>query len=122
MLDGPEILNLLKVKHVLGIKLLSEYVCKELHSNSKMYDYSYQLSNTDDGEFKIADDDDNETTDDLNMDDDNNDRLSSNDDYTDEGEQDDTQDLLNTTKDDFIGINVFNTDEPHIKNSYFSYN
>jgi hypothetical protein len=122
MLDGSEILNLLKDKRVLGLKLLSEYVFKQLNSNSKMYDYSSQLSNIDDGEFEIADDDDdndNETTDDLNIDDDNNDRSSSNDDYTDEDEQDDTRDLINTTKDDFVGMKVFNTVEPHIEHSYF---
>ncbi len=91
MLDGLEILNLLKNKRVSGLKLLSEYVFKQLNSNSKMYDYSSQLSNIDDGEFEIADDDDDDdkTTADLNMDDDNNDRFPSNDDYTDEDEQDD---------------------------------
>ena len=85
-----------------------------------MYDYSSQLSNIDDGEFEIADDDeDNETTDDLNMDDDNNDRFSSDDDYNDEDEQDDTSDLINTIKDDFAGMKVSNTVEPHIEHSYF---
>ncbi len=93
MLDGLEILNLLKDKRVLGLKLLNEYVFKQLNSNSKMYDYSSQLSNMDDGEFEITDDDDDDndkTTADLDMDDDNNDGFLSNDDYTDEDEQDDT--------------------------------
>jgi hypothetical protein len=70
MLDSLEIFNLLKDKRVLGFKLLSEYVFKQLNSNSKMYHYSSQLSNIDYGEFEIADDDDN-------------DGFPSNDDYTD---------------------------------------
>ncbi len=119
MLDGLEILNLLKDKHVLGLKLLSEYVFKQLNSNSKMYDYSSQLSNIDDGGFEIADDDADKTTVDLNMDDNNNDGFSSNDDYTDEDEQDDTRNLINTTKEDFVGIKVLNTVQPPLEHSYF---
>ncbi|CAF4734883.1 unnamed protein product, partial [Rotaria sp. Silwood2] len=84
-----------------------------------MYDYLSQLSNIDDGEFEIADDDEDETTDDLNIDDDNNDSFSSNDDYSDDDEKDDTRDLINTTKKDFIGVKVFNKIEPHIEQSYF---
>ncbi|CAF1974875.1 unnamed protein product [Rotaria magnacalcarata] len=74
MLDRLEILNLLKEKRALGLNLLSEYVFKQLNSNSKMYDHSSQLRNIDDEEFELADDDDDdERADDLNMDDDNND-------------------------------------------------
>jgi hypothetical protein len=116
MLDGLEILNVLKNKHVLGLKLLSEYVFKQLNSNSKMYDYSSQLSNMDDEEFEIADDDDDdndEATTDLNMDDDNND------DYSDEDEQDDAPNLIDTRKEDFVGMKVLNTVQSHIEHSYF---
>jgi hypothetical protein len=67
----------------------------------------------------VANDDDDETTDDLNRDDDNNDSYSSNDDYTDEDEQEDTQDLINITKNDFVGIKVFNKVESHMEHSYF---
>ncbi|CAF3295155.1 unnamed protein product [Rotaria socialis] len=122
MLDRLEILNLLKEKRVLGLNLLSEYVFKQLNSNSKMYDYSSQLSNIDDEEFELADDDDDdddERADDLNMDDGNNDSTSSNDDYTDDDEQDDTRNLINTTKDDYVGIKIFNTVQTHIEHSYF---
>ncbi|CAM4816171.1 unnamed protein product [Rotaria magnacalcarata] len=74
MVDRLEILNLLKEKRALGLNLLSEYVFKQLNSNSKMYDHSSQLRNIDDEEFELADDDDDdERADDLNMDDDNND-------------------------------------------------
>ncbi|CAF2836521.1 unnamed protein product [Rotaria sp. Silwood2] len=114
MLSGLEILNLLKDKRVLGLKLLSEYVFKHLNSNSKMYDYSPQLINMDDEEFGIADDDDNdETTTDLNMDDDNND------DYSDEDEQDDARNLIDTRKEDFVGMKALNTVQSHIEHSYF---
>ncbi|CAF2777511.1 unnamed protein product [Rotaria sp. Silwood2] len=105
-LNGLEILNLLKDKNVLDLKSLSEYVFKQLNSNSKMYDYSSQLSQMDDGEFEIADDDDddddsdddNRTAADLNI----NDGFSSNDDYDDEDEQDDTRNFINTTKENFL--------------------
>ncbi|CAF4637549.1 unnamed protein product, partial [Rotaria sp. Silwood2] len=81
-----------------------------------MYDYSSQLINMDDEEFEIADDDDDyndETTTDLNMDDDNND------DYSDEDEQDDARNLIDTRKEDFVGMKVLNTVQPHIEHSYF---
>ncbi|CAM4846128.1 unnamed protein product, partial [Rotaria magnacalcarata] len=118
--DRLEILNLLKEKRVLGLNLLSEYVFKQLNSNSKMYDYSSQLSNIDDEEFELADDDDDdERADDLNMDDGNNDSTSSNDDHTDDDEQDDTRNLINTTRDDYVGIKIFNTVQTHIEHSYF---
>ncbi|CAF3197195.1 unnamed protein product [Rotaria sp. Silwood2] len=74
-----------------------EYVLKQLNSNSKIYDYSFQLSNIDDGKFELADDDD-KTTADLNMDDGNSDSFSCNDDYTDDDEQDDSRNLINMTK------------------------
>jgi hypothetical protein len=123
MFDGLDILNLLKDKRVLGLKLLSEYVFKQLNSSSRMYDYSSQLSNIDDGEFEIADDDDDDGDDkitaDLDIDDDNNDGFPSNDSYTDEDEQDDPRDLINTTKEDFVGIKVLNSIQPHIEHSYF---
>ncbi|CAF1566973.1 unnamed protein product [Didymodactylos carnosus] len=70
----------------------------------------------DDGEFEIADDEDDESTNNLNMDDENNDSFSSNDDYSDE---DDIQDSVDTTKQNFIGIKVFNTVESHMEHSYF---
>ncbi|CAF3550939.1 unnamed protein product, partial [Rotaria sp. Silwood2] len=79
-----------------------------------MYDYSPQLINMDDEEFGIADDDDNdETTTDLNMDDDNND------DYSDEDEQDDARNLIDTRKEDFVGMKALNTVQSHIEHSYF---
>ncbi|CAF3212551.1 unnamed protein product, partial [Rotaria socialis] len=124
MLDRLEILNLLKEKRALGLNLLSEYVFKQLNSNSKMYDYSSQLSNIDDEEFEFElvddNDDDDERADDLNMDDGNNDSTSSNDDHIDDDdEQDDTQNLINTTKDDYVGIKIFNTIQTHIEHSCF---
>ena len=122
MLDGLEILNLLKDKRVLGLNLLSEYVFKQLNSNSKMHDYSSQLTNIDDEEFELADDDEDdndETTTDLNMDDDNSDDFPSNDDYSDEDEQDDDPNLIDTRKEDFVGMKVLNTVQSHIEHSYF---
>jgi hypothetical protein len=131
MLDGLEILNVLKNKRVLGLKLLSEYVFKQLNSSSKMYDYSSQLSNMDDEECEIADDDEeceiadddeddnDETTTDLNMDDDNNDDFPSNEDYSDDDEQDDARNLIDTRKEDFVGMKVLNTVQSHIEHSYF---
>lgn len=121
MLNGLHILNLLNDKNVLGLKPLSEYVFKQLNSNSKMYDYSSQLSHMDDGEFEIADDDDDDNDDDngtaadLNI----NDDFSSDDDYDDEDEQDDTRNLINTTKEEFTGMKVFNTVQPQKEHSYF---
>ncbi|CAM4963920.1 unnamed protein product [Rotaria socialis] len=53
------------------------------------------------------------------MDDGNNDSTSSNDDHTDDDEQDDTRNLINTTKDDYVGIKIFNTVQTHIEHSYF---
>ncbi|CAF1110900.1 unnamed protein product [Didymodactylos carnosus] len=70
----------------------------------------------DDGEFEIAGDEDDESTNNLNMDDENNDSFSSNDDYSDE---DDIQDSVNITKQNFIGIKVFDTVESHMQHSYF---
>ncbi|CAF4334683.1 unnamed protein product, partial [Rotaria magnacalcarata] len=118
MLDRLEMLNLLKEKRALGLNLVSENVLKQPNSNSKMYDYSSQLSNIDDEEFELADDDDDERADDLNMDNGNNDSTSSNDDHTDDDEQDDTRNLINTTKDDYVGIKIFNTVQTHIEHSY----
>ena len=123
MLDGLEVLDLLKKKRVLGLDLLNEYVFKELNSNSKMYDYSSQLSNMDEEEFEISDDDnddDDGTTDDLNIDNSSSDNDSSGDDNTDDDEQDDTQNLINTTKKDFVGTKVFDTIESHKERSYFT--
>ncbi|CAF2086345.1 unnamed protein product [Rotaria magnacalcarata] len=119
MLDRLEMLNLLKEKRALGLNLVSENVLKQPNSNSKMYDYSSQLSNIDDEEFELADDDDDERADDLNMDNGNYDSTSSNDDHTDDDEQDDTRNLINTTKDDYAGIKIFNTVQTHIEHSYF---
>ena len=70
----------------------------------------------DDGEFEIADDEDDESTINLNVDDENNYSFSSNDDNSDE---DDIQNSIKTTKQDFRGIKVFNTVEPHMEHSYF---
>ena len=94
MFDGLEILNLLKDKRVLGVNLLSEYVFKQLNLNLKMYDYSSQIINIDDEEFKLADDDDDD-------------------------EQDGTRYSINTTKEDFVGMKVFNTCQPQTEHSYF---
>ncbi|CAF5051928.1 unnamed protein product, partial [Rotaria socialis] len=86
-----------------------------------MYDYSSQLNQTDDGEFEIADDDDDDNDDDngtaadLNS----NDGFSSNDDYDEDAEQDNTRNLINTTKEEFSGMKVFNMVQPHIEHSYF---
>ena len=121
MLNGLEILNLLNNKNVLGLKSLNEYVFKQLSSNSKMSDYSSQLSQMDYGEFEIADDDDddddddNRTAADLSI----NDVFSSNDDYDNEDEQDDTRNLINTTKEEFSGMKVFNMVQSHAAHSYF---
>ncbi|CAF4427716.1 unnamed protein product [Rotaria socialis] len=93
MLNGLKIFNLLNDKNVLGLKPLSDQ--------------------TDDGEFEIADDDnddDNRTAADLNS----NDGFSSNDD-----EQDDTRNLINTTKEEFSEMKVFNMVQSHIEHSYF---
>ena len=119
ILNDLGILNLLKDKHVLDLKLLSEYVFKYLNSNSKMYDYSFQLMNTDDEEFEIDDDvdDDNDydaTTTDLNMDDDSDDFS-----YSDEDEQDDARNWIDTRKENFTGMKVFNTVQSHMEHSYF---
>ncbi|CAM4824646.1 unnamed protein product [Rotaria magnacalcarata] len=96
MLNGLGILNLLNDKNVLGLKPLSEYIFKQLNSNSKMYEYSPQLNQTDDGEFEVADDDDD-----------------------DDDEQGDTRNLITTTKQEFSGMKVFNTVQSHIEHSYF---
>ncbi|CAF1544624.1 unnamed protein product, partial [Adineta steineri] len=40
-------------------------------------------------------------------------------DYTDEDEQNNTQDLINTTKKDFSGLKVTDKVEPHIEHTYF---
>lgn len=116
ILEGLEILNVLKNKRVLGLKPLSEHVFKQLSLNSKMYDYSSQLNEMDDEEFEIADDDEDETPGDVDGDDDNS---SSNDDYTDEDENVDTQEPIHTTKNDFTGMKVFTKIESHMKHSYF---
>ncbi|CAF5087145.1 unnamed protein product, partial [Rotaria magnacalcarata] len=42
-----------------------------------------------------------------------------NNDYTDEDEQNNTQDLINTTKKDFSGVKVADKVEPHIEHTYF---
>ncbi|CAF3346155.1 unnamed protein product [Rotaria socialis] len=119
MLNDLEILDLLKDKRTLDLKLLSEYVFKQLNSNSKMYDYSPQLIDSDDEEFEIADDDDDdddnneETTSDLNMDDDNDD------DYSDEDEQDAPRDSIDTRKEAFSGMKIFSTVQSDVEHSYF---
>ena len=100
MLNDLRILNLLKFKHVLGLKLLSKYVFKYLNSNSKMYDYSSQLMNTDDEEFEIDDDSDDFSS-------------------SDEDEQDDARNLIDTRKENFVGMKVFNTGQSHMEHSYF---
>ena len=118
MPNGLEILNLVNDKNVLALKPLSEYVFKKLSSNSKMYNYSSQLRQMDDGEFEIAhddNDDDNRTAADLGI----NDGVSSNDDYDDEDKQDDTRNLRNTTKEEFSGMKVFNMVQPHTEHSCF---
>ncbi|CAF3375884.1 unnamed protein product [Rotaria sp. Silwood1] len=69
-----------------------------------MYDYSSQVDNLNDEVFETDDDD--ETTNDLNIDDDNNDSFSSNGDYTDEDEQNNTRDLINTIKKRLFWITI----------------
>ncbi len=49
----------------------------------------------------------------------NNDDFSSNDGHTYEDEHNDTRDLINTIRKDFVGIEVFNKVEPHTENFYF---
>ncbi|CAF4845938.1 unnamed protein product [Rotaria socialis] len=63
----------------------------------------------------INNDDDNGTAADLNS----NDGFSSDNDYNDDDEQDDTRNLITTTKQEFSGVKVFNTGQPHIEHSYF---
>ncbi|CAF1565734.1 unnamed protein product, partial [Rotaria sp. Silwood1] len=121
MLEGLDILNLLEKKHVLGLKPLSEYLFRQLNSNSQKHNYSSQISNIDDEVFESDDDNDedgDDTTNDLSMNEDNDDS-SINNDYTDEDEQNNTQDLINTTKKDFSGVKVADKVEPHIEHTYF---
>ncbi|CAF1555360.1 unnamed protein product [Rotaria magnacalcarata] len=95
MLEGLDILNLLEKKHVLELKPLNDEV------------------------FESDDDNDgDDTTNDLSMNEDNDDS-SINNDYTDEDEQNNTQDLINTTKKDFSGVKVVDQVEPHIEHTYF---
>ncbi|CAF1227453.1 unnamed protein product, partial [Rotaria magnacalcarata] len=106
MLEGLDILNLLEEKHVLELKPLREYLFRQLNSNSQKHNYSFQISNIDDEVFESDDDNDedgNDTTNDLSMNE-GNDDSSINNDYTDEDEQNNTQDLINTTKKDFSGV------------------
>ena len=124
ILSGLQILNVLKDNSVLGLEALSEYVLKYLNSNSKMYDYSSQLINMNDEEFGSAsdDDDDNEdndeTTTNFHIDDDNNDDLSSDNDCRDGDEEDDDRNLIDTRKEDFIGMKVHNVILSHVQHSY----
>ena len=120
MFNGLEVLNLLQNKRVLGFESLNDYVFKELNSNSKMYDCSSDLTNMDDEEFEIAEDKDDATTDDVNMDDGINDSFSSNDEHSDEDEQHEAKDVIITTKNDFAGIKILNTNEMHTEHSYFT--
>ncbi|CAF1421924.1 unnamed protein product, partial [Rotaria magnacalcarata] len=108
-------------KHVLELKPLSEYLFRQLNSNSQKHNYSSQISNIDDEVFESDDDNDeggDGTTNDLSMNEDNDDS-SINNDYTDEDEQNNTQDLINTTKKDFSGVKVADKVEPHIEHTYF---
>ncbi|CAF4328128.1 unnamed protein product, partial [Rotaria magnacalcarata] len=121
MLEGLDILNLLEEKHVLELKPLREYLFRQLNSNSQKHNYSFQISNIDDEVFESDDDNDedgNDTTNDLSMNE-GNDDSSINNDYTDEDEQNNTQDLINTTKKDFSGVKVADKVEPHIEHTYF---
>lgn len=58
----------------------------------------------------------------MNMDNDNDDSCSSNSNSTAEGEEDDTQNLINTTKNNFTGMKIFSKVEPHAQHSYFKVN
>ncbi|CAM4810979.1 unnamed protein product [Rotaria magnacalcarata] len=121
MLEGLDILNLLAEKHVLELKPLSEYLFRQLNSNSQKHNYSSQISNIDDEVFKSDDDNDedgDDTTNDLSMNE-GNDDSSINNDYTEEDEQNNTQDLINTTKKDLSGVKVADKVEPHIEHTYF---
>jgi hypothetical protein len=62
----------LKKRRVLGLKVLSEYMLKQLNSRSKMYDYSSQIIHIDNEDFETFDDDDDndEIINDSNSDDD----------------------------------------------------
>ncbi|CAF4394140.1 unnamed protein product, partial [Rotaria magnacalcarata] len=97
MLEGLDILNLLEKKHVLELKPLNDEV--------------FESDDDNDG-------DGDDTTNDLSMNEDNDDS-SINNDYTDEDEQNNTQDLINTTKKDFSGVKVADKVEPHIEHTYF---
>ncbi|CAF3619719.1 unnamed protein product, partial [Rotaria socialis] len=66
-------------------------------------------------DINASNDDDNGTAADLNS----NDGFSSDNDYNDDDEQDDTRNLITTTKQEFSGVKVFNTGQPHIEHSYF---
>ncbi|CAF1578602.1 unnamed protein product [Rotaria magnacalcarata] len=92
MVEGLDILNLLEKKHVFELKLLNDEVFESDDDN---------------------DEDEDDTTNDLSMNEDNNDS-SINNDYTDEDEQNSIQDLINTTKKDFSGVNTADKVEPHI--------
>ena len=76
-----------------------------------------------DEEFEIADDDDDneddETTTDFHIDDGNNADLSSDNDCSDGDEQDDDRNLIDTRKEDFIGIKVHNVVQSHMEHSHF---
>ncbi|CAM4838500.1 unnamed protein product [Rotaria magnacalcarata] len=66
-------------------------------------------------DINASNDNDNGTAADLNS----NDGFSSDNDYNDDDEQDDTRNLITTTKQEFSGVKVFNTGQPHIEHSYF---
>ncbi|CAF1168333.1 unnamed protein product [Rotaria sp. Silwood1] len=119
MLEGLDILNLLEKNHVLELKPLSEYLFRQLNSDSQKHNYSSQICNLDDEVFESDDDnDEDETTNDLNMSEDDDDS-SVNNDYIDEDEQNNPRDLINTRKKDFSGVKLVDKVQPHIEHTYF---
>ena len=92
-----------------------------LDANSKVHNYSPQISDLGDEVFETdADDnvDDDEVAIGLNANEDNDDSRFD-DDCTDEEEQNNTRDLTSITKNNFSGVKAFDKMEPRIEHTYF---
>lgn len=120
LIEHSKMSILLKERGLFGLEPLSKYVYNELKSNSRLYEYSAQKKDEDDDEFELEEED-GETNDAASHCTDLSDELLSS-----QAELDDItnirEEIISSTKSNFVGINIVDKVSPEISDSYFKIN
>ncbi|CAF1558925.1 unnamed protein product, partial [Didymodactylos carnosus] len=115
LIQHSKISALLKERGIFALESLSNYVYKQLNTNSRLFDYSTQTTNDDSDELELDEDED-DADDTTNSDAEDNEEL-----LESIGETGDNidEEVMTSIKSTFSGINIVDKVSPHLNNSYF---